>query len=150
MTAIQLSNKHVILTWHLASFWHQYDHVLPAGLFLKADGSCILSTSGSEFFSKGSSQPVALLSSSEAHNQGYSHHHHYLKRKVSEILTDFVSIWLLDIGKVTLAGTVNRNAGTRDLKVLHIQYRSSTSVCEADLLVAEDFYKTLTTGVENK
>ena len=28
----QLTNKHVILTLHLSSFWHQYDQVLPAGM----------------------------------------------------------------------------------------------------------------------
>ena len=49
MTAIQLSNKHVILTWRLASFWHQYDQVLPAGLphiickaFLSLEGANIV------------------------------------------------------------------------------------------------------------
>ena len=31
MITIQLSNKHVILTWCLVSFCHQYDQVLPAG-----------------------------------------------------------------------------------------------------------------------
>ena len=31
LIAIQISNKHVILTWRLSSFWHQYVRVLSDG-----------------------------------------------------------------------------------------------------------------------